>query len=449
MDCSTLIQKYDIPAPRYTSYPTVPYWENSPTTDEWLSYVSQRIEPIDSTIAMYVHIPFCETLCSFCGCNNSITINHSVEEPYIEYLLMELDAYIDSISHLNKRNLNELHLGGGTPTYLSVKNLDNLLNSILKRLKVVSNPDFSCEVDPRRTTKEQIDLLYSYGFRRLSLGVQDFNLEVQQLLNRIQPYEMVKEISDYARKIGFTSINFDLIYGLPRQNSLNIKKTLQKTLDLKPDRIAFYSYAHVPWIKPAQRLFTEKDLPMGIEKRKLYEISKEAFINFGYKELGMDHFSLESDHLWKCYQKGDLKRNFMGYTTIHSDILLGIGVSAISDSGDCFYQNEKVLKKYQKKISNEKFANLRGHKLSKEDIIMRKIIHDLTTKLVVDLSFIGDISLFKEKLIPMEEDKLICWDYKTLYVCEIGKPFLRNICMVFDLRLQKKVPEFKVFSQSI
>ena len=446
-----LIKKYDIPAPRYTSYPTVPFWNNYPTTKDWLGYVSSVIKRKESSIALYVHIPFCESLCSFCGCNTSVTINHSVEEPYIQYLLKEFDSYIKAVPDLKNRFLNEIHLGGGTPTYLSIQNLEKLLSSILKRSRVVESPDFSCEIDPRRTTKEQIDLLYSFGFRRLSMGVQDFNPDVQKLLNRIQPYELVEDITHYARKVGFHSINFDLIYGLPKQTSKNIKNTVQKTLNLKPDRIAFYSYAHVPWIKPAQRLFTTDDLPSGFEKRKLYETSKELFLKYGYKEIGMDHFSLKNDNLWKFYKSGRLKRNFMGYTTIHSDILLGLGVSSISDTGDCFYQNEKFLKKYQKRIESDGFANLRGHKLSEEDIIIRKVIHEITTKLFVDLSNLKHLHNFKETLSIMEKDELLKWEGSQLHICEKGKPFLRNICMAFDLRLQKKKKEsnFRIFSQSI
>lgn len=292
-----LIAKYDIPAPRYTSYPTVPYWSENPTTEEWLDKVRSRLRSEKSSLSLYLHIPFCETLCSFCGCNTSITKNHTVEDPYVETILSEYSNYIMQVPEISRRELKELHLGGGTPTYLSEGNLEMLLRSILERMNVSSRPEFSLEVDPRRTRDTQLKILHDFGFRRISLGVQDFDPEVQRLVNRTQPFEMTERITELSRKLGYTSVNFDLIYGLPKQNLESMKRTVKKTLELRPDRIAFYSYAHVPWLKAAQRLFTESDLPSGPEKRELYEISREMFLKAGYLEIGMDHFALESDSL--------------------------------------------------------------------------------------------------------------------------------------------------------
>lgn len=448
MSAKELIAKYDIPAPRYTSYPTVPYWSENPSTEEWLDKVRNRLTPENSSLALYLHLPFCETLCSFCGCNTSITKNHSVEEPYIDAILAEFSNYLKEVPEIGQRELKELHLGGGTPTYLAEKNLELLLDSILKKMNVVSAPEFSLEVDPRRTRDAQLKLLHDFGFRRVSLGVQDFDPEVQRLINRTQPFEMTERITDLSRKLGYTSVNFDLIYGLPQQNLESMKHTVRKTLELRPDRIAFYSYAHVPWIKAAQRLFTEADLPSGSEKRELYEVSRELFLKAGYIEIGMDHFALESDSLSEAAKNGTLHRNFMGYTTRTTDMLLGLGVSAISDSWDCFHQNEKIVKKYQKRIREDRFATLRGHKLDGEDLIQRSLILQLSTtgKVIVPEQILQDVRLY---LASMEDDTLIRWEGNLLSLTEKGWPFLRNVCTGLDLRLRRKSPESRVFSRSI
>ncbi|MBM9578039.1 oxygen-independent coproporphyrinogen III oxidase [Leptospira sp. 201903070] len=443
-----LIAKYDIPAPRYTSYPTVPYWSENPTTEEWLDKVRNRLSPEDSSLSLYLHIPFCETLCSFCGCNTSITKNHAVEDPYIQALLEEFENYLAAVPEIGQRELKELHLGGGSPTYLSEKNMEFLLNSILKRMNVSSKPDFSLEVDPRRTRETQLKVLHDFGFRRISLGVQDFDPEVQRLINRTQPFEMTERITDLSRNLGYNSVNFDLIYGLPKQTWESMKRTVEKTLELRPDRIAFYSYAHVPWIKAAQRLFTEADLPSGPEKRELYEASREMFLDAGYHEIGMDHFALEADSLSAAAKNGTLHRNFMGYTTKTTEMLLGLGVSAISDSWDCFHQNEKIVKKYQKHIHENKFATLRGHKLDAEDLVQRALILQLSTtgKVRVPDQILEDVRLY---LASMEDDNLIRWEGNLLSLTEKGWPFLRNACTGLDLRLRRKSPDSRVFSRAI
>lgn len=268
------------------------------------------------------------------------------------------------------------------------------------------------------------------------------------MINRDQPFEKTEFVTKTARDLGYDSVNFDLIYGLPRQTLSTMNYTIEKTLELVPDRIAFYSYAHVPWIKASQRLFTEADLPSGPEKRKLYESGRDAFERKGYKEIGMDHFALPTDSLWTSFLKGKLHRNFMGYTESKSDIQLGLGVSAISDAWTCFHQNEKILKKYQRKISEGSFPTLRGHILNEEDLAQRKLILDLATKWTVDLpkSQLDDV---KSYLSTMEGDGLIEWKNENLRVTEKGKPFLRNICMALDLRMRRKSPDSKVFSQAI
>ncbi|MCB1178166.1 MAG: oxygen-independent coproporphyrinogen III oxidase, partial [Leptospiraceae bacterium] len=431
-ELKSLIAKYDIPAPRYTSYPTVPYWSDNPTTDEWIESVIRSLNSESSKISIYIHIPFCETMCTFCGCNTSITKNHAVEDPYLENLFKEFDYYLKNVSDLKNREVAEIHFGGGSPTYLSEYNLEKIVDKLFSNLNVAKDASLSIEVDPRRTRKTQLEVLRKYGFHRISLGVQDFDPNVQKLINRFQPYELTKQCTDNARELGYTSVNFDLIYGLPRQTMDSMIMTVEKTLELKPDRIAFYSYAHVPWIKASQRLFTEEDLPKGQEKRELYEYARNKFEDIGYKEVGMDHFSLEEDGLWKALQNGTIHRNFMGYTEFKTDLLLGLGVSAISDSWDCFHQNEKILKKYDRKIREEGFATLRGHKLTTDDVKQRKLILDLSTKWRVKLD---DVHSYREYLSEMEKDGLLEWEDNELKVTPKGRPFLRNICMGLDTRM--------------
>lgn len=450
---TALIARYDVPAPRYTSYPTVPYWSQTPTTEQWLSAVSRSLSAADAGYAIYLHIPFCETLCSFCGCNTTITRNHNVESDYIALLHRELQLYMERVPELKQRPLRELHLGGGSPTFLSAQSLRALLAPILDQLDVAAEHEFSIEVDPRRTQREQLETLYDLGFRRLSMGVQDFNPEVQRLINRNQTEEDTARTNALAREIGFDSINFDLIYGLPLQSRHRIVHTVQRTIEMRPDRIAFYSYAHVPWIKAAQRLFTEADLPPAPEKRELYEVSRELFLEAGYREIGMDHFALESDSLWQAAQNGALHRNFMGYTALRTDLLLGLGASAISDSGDCFHQNEKVLKKYEQSLREQgRIPTLRGHMLSEEDCRIRELILQLVTTWQVRLP--GDLmSDLREYLSAMESDGLVVFeehdDGGTMRITAAGRPFLRNACMGLDLHLRRHKPETQVFSQSI
>jgi len=443
-----LFAKYDIPAPRYTSYPTVPYWSDSPTTSEWLESVSKSLSKPNASFAMYIHIPFCESLCTFCGCNTSITKNHAVEEPYIESLLREFDMYLKNVPEIKRVELKELHLGGGSPTYLSESNLDRLISKILSNLNVSRHPEFSIEVDPRRARKEQLEVLQKLQFSRISLGVQDFNSEVQKLINRNQTFEDTKRVTDIARELGYTSINYDLVYGLPRQTKESISYTIEKTVEIKPDRIAFYSYAHVPWIKASHRLFTEDDLPKGSEKRTLYETGRNIFSRNGYEEIGMDHFALRTDGLWKSSVEGRLHRNFMGYTENKTDVQLGLGVSAISDSWYAFHQNEKILKRYDKRILSNELPTLRGHKLNSEDLQQRAYILELSTKWEVSLSEHA-ANRAKKYLTLMEADRLIEWQGNKLTITGLGKPFLRNICMGLDFRLQDHVPETRVFSRAI
>lgn len=443
-----LFEKYDIPAPRYTSYPTVPYWEINPTSDQWISNLNENLKEDGKTWSLYLHIPYCETLCTFCGCNTVITKDHKKEDPYVQMLEKEWGMYQEMVPALLHRNLKHLHLGGGTPTFLSASNLKRLIQAVLRDVQVDSEFEGSIEVDPRRTTLEQLQVLKEAGLNRMSLGVQDFDPEVQRLINRIQPFEMTEKITRAAREMGFRSVNFDLIYGLAKQTQASILKTIQKTLELRPDRIALYSLALVPWIKPAQRLFKDEDLPQGQEKRELYEVAREALIAAGYVEIGMDHFALPDEALSRSLQKGKLHRNFMGYTDQRSDVLLGLGVSSISETAQMFHQNEKVLASYELALQKKKIPTFRGHILNDEDQQRRRQILDFMTKGKVTLTDQQQVEA-PEFLREMEKDGLIEFQGHELRLTEKGRPFLRNICLFFDERLKRKQPTTQVFSKAL
>jgi coproporphyrinogen III oxidase/oxygen-independent coproporphyrinogen-3 oxidase len=439
-----LLKKYSISAPRYTTYPTIQYWTDNPSTEDWIDSLNRTLEKTNSTLSIYIHLPFCENLCTFCGCSTSITKNHSVEILYIQALEKELDLYLEKVPALSSTELIELNLGGGTPTFFSEDHLEKLISLILNKIKVSKIAEFSIEIDPRVTRLSQVETLFKKGFRIISIGVQDFDLEVQKIINRNQSFEVTKKIIDFSREIGFNSINIDLIYGLPKQTISSMKKTLELSLHLKPDRITFYSYAHVPWIKDSQRLYTENDLPNEDEKRKLYETGRLFLQNSGYHEIGMDKYVLQDDSLWNSYINKKLHRNLMGYTSVKSDLVLGLGTSAISESSDCYHQNEKIEVKYRKILSEGKIPTLKGHTLNQSDIMYKELLSKLIT--------IGEVEVpeviledCKDYLYVLQSDGLIQWNNSSLKITEIGKPFLKIICTVFDKKLREFLGNKKIF----
>lgn len=445
-----LFKKYDVPAPRYTSYPTVPYWTDNPTTDDWIANVRETFAKPETTWAMYIHIPFCETLCTFCGCNTSITKDHTREEPYVNLIHKEWENYLARVPEMGQRPLTQLHLGGGSPTFLSPENLVRLLEPLLKTLKRdEAHFEAAIEVDPRRTTRAQLEALRALGFTRVSLGVQDFNPEVQRLVNRLQPRDMTEKIVSDARELGYSSVNFDLIYGLPKQTPESIREMAEITVAMRPDRIALYSFAKVPWIKPAQRLFKDEDLPEGEEKRQLYEIAREILLDAGYREIGMDHFALPDDSLSVSERTGRLHRNFMGYADRRTDALIGLGVSSISETPGCFHQNEKVLPVYERRVQAGEIPTLRGHLLNREDRQHREQILEFMTKSSVELSSEAQANDVREFIGSLFEDGLVRLEGRRLILTEKGRPFLRNACMALDARLRAKQPDTKVFSSSL
>lgn len=444
-----LLRKYDVPAPRYTSYPTVPYWSDSPSSAEWIDSLNAAMAAPDSTWSVYIHVPFCETLCTFCGCNTTITKDHKRGSPYVQMLLREFETYLDKAPALGNRPLSHIHLGGGTPTFLSPDELRALIRPIWERVRRAPDFEASIEVDPRRTTEEHLSTLRELGFDRISLGVQDFDPEVQRIVNRVQPLEMTQATLLQARALGFSSVNFDLIYGLPKQTLSSVGDMVEKTIALQPDRIAFYSFAMVPWIKPAQRLFKDEDVPRGEAKREFYELGRRLLLQAGYQEIGMDHFARSQDGLARAQREGRLHRNFMGYTDQRTDVLLGLGVSSISESPDCFHQNEKVLPQYEQMVGQGRIATLRGHKLTATDRLRRAQILKLMTDWEVVLENSDQANSVGSYLSEMIKDGLVGLDGLSLRVTEGGRPFLRNVCMSLDERLRAQSPTTQVFSQAL
>jgi len=448
----SLIKKYNVPGPRYTSYPTVPYWHKSPSQDDWKSHLRNAFQCSNSTegISIYIHLPYCESLCSYCGCHTSVSKNHKVEEPYIKSLLQEWNLYTDLFEE--KPVIKELHLGGGTPTFFNPENLKLLIEGILDSSELADNYSFSFEAHPKSTSIAHLQTLYDTGFRRLSLGIQDFDPKVQEIVNRVQPFEMVEEVVNNARQIGYTSINFDLIYGLPLQNIQSVKSTIELSNRLRPERIAFYSYAHVPWIKPTQRKFTEADLPEDDQKRALYELGKKMFKESGYIEIGMDHFALVHDDLHRAMKDGKMHRNFMGYTNQKTELMIGLGVSSISDSWTAFAQNTKSLEEYKTMINNGQLPIYRGHILDEEDLFLRRLILDLMCNLKANWTennFEEIILSALNSLEMMEHDNLIKRYERKVIVTEKGRPFIRNICMAFDAYLNRSKLDNQLFSKTV
>lgn len=451
---NSLIDKYNIPGPRYTSYPTVPFWDESGFSEEgWKNSVIKSFSETNDSegISVYIHLPFCEALCTFCACHKRITKQHSVEIPYMESVLKEWDLYLNLFGR--KPKIKELHLGGGTPTFFSPQNLQTLLEGLFSKAEIAEDPEFSFEGHPNNTTKEHLQVFYDLGFRRCSFGVQDYDPKVQKAINRIQPFENVKNVTEWARKIGYISISHDLVFGLPFQNWEAMEYTIHKTLELKPDRLAFYSYAHVPWIKGVgQRGFDENDLPSGEEKRKLYENGKKLLEELGYKEVGMDHFALEHDDLYQSMINGKIHRNFMGYSSGKTQLMIGLGMSAISDSWYAFAQNEKTVEAYQKRVEAGEIPIFRGHLLNGEDLIIRRHILDLMCRLETswDLeNFFPELENSLAQLKEMEEDGLVEIGQNHIKITEKGRAFTRNVAMAFDLRMLRNKPETRIFSMTV
>lgn len=450
-----LVQKYNVPGPRYTSYPTVPYWNMDTFSgrkwEETLKYSFKESNDRDG-ISLYIHLPFCESMCTFCGCHKRITKRHEVEVPYINAVLQEWALYCAFFE--SKPKIKELHLGGGTPTFFSSENLILLIGGLFEHATKTKNSVFSFEGHPNNTTKKHLQTLYNIGFSKVSFGIQDYNKEVQRAINRVQPFENVKNVTEWAREIGYDSIGHDIIFGLPFQKTKHIEETIARTKELRPDRLAFYSYAHVPWLKGnGQRGYKDGDLPSAKEKREQYEIGKELLAQAGYHEIGMDHFALEKDTLFTAMQTKNLHRNFMGYTASKTQLMIGLGVSSISDSWYSFAQNVKSLEEYHHLVKNNIIPIHRGHILTEEDRVIRKHILNLMCNFETiwhkHEEWFPKLEEVLSRLQEMENDGLLKILPNQIKVKDKGKPFVRNICMAFDVLLHKNQPEKRLFSMTI
>lgn len=451
-DILHLLNKYDLPIPRYTSYPTVPYWEPETINPEkWMKSVADIFINENGAISIYIHLPFCENLCTFCACNKRITKNHKVEDRYIAAVLKEWSVYREHMPY--QPVIKEIHLGGGTPTFFSPENLTKLIAGITHDSHVPDDHEFSVEVHPNYTTEQHLIALSKVGFNRISLGVQDFDPEVQYIINRVQSFERTKEVVDWARSHGFNSVNIDLVYGLPKQTVSSVELTVSYIQQLKPERIAFYSYAHVPWKSKGQRRYTEADLPGASDKWAMYHTGRALLIEQGFVSIGMDHFALPGDKLCLATAEGKMHRNFMGYTTTNNKLIIGLGASSISDSWNAFVQNEKTVEDYQDKIENEEWPYITGHYLNEEDLIIRRHILDLmcTNRTILNAGNLDKefLSSALEKLKQLEGDNLLEVHDQAIVVTEKGHMFIRNICAALDARMWRKSSKEKLFSKAI
>ncbi len=447
--------KYSKPGPRYTSYPTAPEFNENFDENAYIQELKKQDKK--RPISLYFHLPFCRSACYFCGCNVVYTSKEDKKERYIDYLSKELDLLCKHID--TSREVIQLHFGGGTPTFFSASQLKTILNFIKNHFKnFAKDAEISCEIDPRYLNQEQLDVLVENGCNRVSFGVQDFDPKVQEAVHRIQSYELTKNTVKMARLSNIKSINMDLIYGLPYQTLETFKKTLDKALMLDTDRLAVFNYAHVPWMKKTMRKIDETTLPQPSVKLEILKYTIDFLTSNGYKMVGMDHFAKPEDELFLAIEKGELHRNFQGYTTKGGADLIGVGLTSIGEGISHYVQNIKEMKAYEKAIDEGKLPVQRGIKLNKDDIIRKSVIMELMANFKLNIKNVekefGIVfkDYFKdalEELENFEKDKLISIDDNYIKVTNTGSLLIRNISMPFDAYL-KKIPESKrKFSKTV
>ena len=452
-----LLQRYDRPGPRYTSYPTAVQFHDGFGEAAYREHLAAAAAQAGEPLSLYVHLPFCEERCSFCGCMVIITRKREVAATYLDYLKREVRLLRRALG--SRRQVVQWHWGGGTPTYLAPAQIADLHASIAEHFDVQPGAEVAIEIDPRVTTHEQLALLRQLGFNRLSLGVQDFTPEVQAAVNRIQGVEPTRALYEHARALGFDSINVDLIYGLPRQTRTSFAAAVDTVIAMRPDRVALYSYAHVPWIRGNQKSIPLADLPSPVQKLELFVAAMERFVAAGYSQIGMDHFALPSDPLAQACAAGRLHRNFMGYTTRPAADMIGVGVSAIGEVAGAFAQNVKKLSTYYAAIAEERFPVERGYRLDADDRIRRYVIAELMCNFRVaraeverrfDLQF---ETYFAQELEELRAepvaDGLLTITPDALTVSAAGRLLVRNIAMIFDRHLRARRTAAPTFSRTI
>ena len=451
---TALLEKYSKPGPRYTSYPTAPYFHTGFTEADWIEEIKSSQDPARG-LSLYAHIPFCDTLCYYCGCNMVATGDYSKAGHYLGFLEKELDRVAALTDP--RRPVKQLHWGGGTPTYLKPDDIRRLMEMMRKRFSIAADAEMGCEADPRELTREHLVALRESGFNRLSIGVQDLDERVQKSVNRVQPEELIRTVYGWARELGFSSINMDLIVGLPHQTLESFAHTLDRVVPWAPDRFAIFAYAHVPWMKKHQKLINEADLPSFATRLDLQQLIHERLGAAGYSNIGMDHYARPEDEIIKAQASKTLWRNFQGYTTHKDCDIYAFGASSISQTPDCYMQNEKNLKKYQELIGKGGLAVERGLKLTRDDQIRR----DAITRVMCDLELdkpgfaaawnIDFDAYFAEGLAdlpPLIEDGLVGLEGSRIVVTELGRLFLRNIAMCFDGYLKQANQEQPRYSRT-
>jgi oxygen-independent coproporphyrinogen-3 oxidase len=452
-----LISKYDQAGPRYTSYPPAPLFSADFGPEDYQRAILQTEKnPQNKNISLYVHIPFCDSLCYFCGCTTVITKNTQHLQQYLEYLKKEINLLAPLVHP--ERKVVQMHWGGGTPTYLSPTQLYELGSSLRHFFSFEEDAEMSVEIDPREVTFHHLKALREIGFNRISLGVQDFNPKVQQAINRNQSEFITQQAIDWSRKLGFSSINIDLIYGLPHQTVCSFSETLDAIVKISPERIAVYNFAYVPWMKRHQKLIHGEDLPSSQTKVEILSATIERLTESGYEYIGMDHFARPTDELTLARKNRTLHRNFQGYSTKAGADLYGIGMSSISHFGTYYAQNEKTLREYYQALNNGRFATHVGYRMTKDDEIRKFVIMRLMCDLILDIAevehrfdieFSGYFSLAMRKLEPLIEDGLVHLSGTTLTVSPIGRLFLRNIAMCFDAYLSENVLQQRRYSKTV
>jgi oxygen-independent coproporphyrinogen-3 oxidase len=451
-----LLHRYNVPGPRYTSYPTAPVWREGFRPADYAQILEEAgAARSPAPLSLYIHLPFCEQLCYFCGCTVVITgSQHSLEDSYLETLEKEIDWVADRSG--SGRSVAQFHLGGGTPTYFAPERLERLAAKIRSRFTFGRDAEIGVEVDPRVTTREHLETLSRLGFNRLSMGVQDFDPQVQKAINRIQPYEETRDLVRQARALGFPSINMDLIFGLPFQTPQTFESTIERVLEIQPDRLAVYSYANVPWMKKHQNLLLPH-LPDEHTKFEIFRTALERFTAAGFEYIGMDHFARPTDELSRARAERTLHRNFQGYTTKAGTDLLGLGMSAIGSIGRAYVQNRRDLGPYREGVARDGAATFRGFRLSDDDLLRRTVIgnllcHGVVVKREIESRFsIVFDDYFQdalEQLVPCAEDDLVELGREEIRATPLGRIFLRNIAMPFDAYL-KTAPEKPVFSRTL
>jgi oxygen-independent coproporphyrinogen III oxidase len=455
MVSEALLEKYNKPGPRYTSYPTAPVWREDFGPDDFEAYCA-RADARGTSVSLYMHLPFCESLCLFCACNVSIQKDKSVTVPYLAALKREIDHVGRMVSR--NRPVVQFHWGGGTPTYLTPAQMEDLFAYTRGRFSLANDAEIGIEVDPRVTSTEHLVTLARLGFNRLSMGVQDFHPKVQETVHRVQPYEMTRDLIACARELGFQSISVDLIYGLPYQTPSTFARTIDQVLAISPDRIAMFSYAHVPWLKKQQGSFADH-LPQDAEKFQIFRAGLEKFLEAGYLYIGMDHFARPGDELAVAQQNRTLHRNFQGYTTKAGADLYGMGVSAISAISGAYAQNRREVPLYQTTVEQRGVATMRGYRLSTDDVIRRAVIgrllcHTVILKQEIEQEFsIHFDRYFEAELARLEEpasDGLVTLAPGDIQVTPLGRIFIRNVAMVFDRYLHEQAMDQKpMFSKTL